>query len=275
MGDLRKIGLFIKMATYGMNSFGNVEPGPLWTGGPTPGQLYQFPGNKSIPTGGDVQKTLSPVVMGSSVIAFQFKDGVIMAADMLGSYGSLARFRNCPRLYKVNDTTIIGASGDYADFQFLTNEIEQQVIDDECADDGFTLTPTALHSWMTRVLYNRRSQFNPLWNTYLVVGWEKEQPYLGYVDKIGMAYSAPSLASGFGAHMALPIIRDAMEKKPEMSQAEAVALIDRCMKLLYYRDARSLNKYQMAIVTKDGIEVKGPIKSDANWEIAHLVKGYE
>merc|ERR1712098_264318 len=229
-------GLFIKMATYGMNSFGNVEPGPLWTGGPTPGQLYQFPGNKSVPTGGDVQKTLSPVVMGSSVIAFQFKDGVIMAADMLGSYGSLARFRNCPRLYKVNDTTIIGASGDYADFQFLTNEIEQQVIDDECADDGFTLTPTALHSWMTRVLYNRRSQFNPLWNTYLVVG---------------------------------------LEKKPETSQAEAVALIDRCMKLLYYRDARSLNKYQMAIVTKDGIEVKGPIKSDANWEIAHLVKGYE
>ena len=65
--------------------------------------------------------------MGTSVLAFQFNGGVIIAADMLGSYGSLARFRNCERLLKVNDSTLIGAAGDFADFQFLSNVIEQQV----------------------------------------------------------------------------------------------------------------------------------------------------
>lgn len=33
-----------------------------------------------------------------------------------------------------------------------------------------------------------------------------------------------------------------MDKKGDLTQEEAVDLIDRCMKLLYYRDARSLNK---------------------------------
>lgn len=48
-----------------------------------------------------------------------------MAADMLGSYGSLARYRSVPRLLKVNDKTVIGCMGDYADFQYLQAIIEQ------------------------------------------------------------------------------------------------------------------------------------------------------
>ena len=67
------------------------------------------------------------MVTGTSVLGIQFDGGVVLAADMLGSYGSLARFRDCPRLLKVNDTTVIGAAGDYADFQYLSNIIEQQV----------------------------------------------------------------------------------------------------------------------------------------------------
>lgn len=50
-----------------------------------------------------------------------------MAGDILGSYGSLARFRNCPRLMKVNDNIIMGAGGDYGDFQYLKDLIEQKM----------------------------------------------------------------------------------------------------------------------------------------------------
>jgi len=213
--------------------------------------------------------------MGTSVLAFRFNEGVIIAADMLGSYGSLARFRDCPRLLKVNDCTVLGAAGDYADFQFLSNAIQQQVIDEECLNDGFGYTPKSLHCWLTRVLYNRRSQFNPLWNTYFVVGMEDGLPFLGYVDKIGMAYEAPAMSCGIGAMLALPVVRDEMEKKKDMSKDEALALVDRCMKLLYYRDARSLNKYQVAVITKDGVDLRGPIKSETNWDVAHLIRGYE
>jgi hypothetical protein len=33
------------------------------------------------------------------------------------SYGSLARFRSCSRIKKVGEFTILGASGEYSDFQ--------------------------------------------------------------------------------------------------------------------------------------------------------------
>lgn len=41
------------------------------------------------------------MVTGTSVLGVKFTGGVILAADMLGSYGSLARFRNISRLMKV------------------------------------------------------------------------------------------------------------------------------------------------------------------------------
>jgi 20S proteasome subunit beta 7 len=65
--------------------------------------------------------------MGTSVLGMKFKDGVLIAADTLGSYGSLARFRNCPRVMKVNENIVLGAGGDYADYQYLQRIIQQKV----------------------------------------------------------------------------------------------------------------------------------------------------
>lgn len=49
----------------------------------------------------------------------------MIAADTLGSYGSLARFRDISRIMKVNDSTIMSASGDYADYQYIKAVLEQ------------------------------------------------------------------------------------------------------------------------------------------------------
>lgn len=115
-------------------------------------------------------------------------------------------------------------------------------IDEECADDGFTLAPKALHMWLTRVLYNRRSKFDPLWNTFLVAGLEDGEPYLGCVDKIGTAFSDTKIATGYGAHIALPLMREALEKKPQMTKEEARIVLINCLRVLFYRDCRALNK---------------------------------
>lgn len=109
--------------------------------------------------------------------------------------------------------------------------------------------------------------------------------FLGYVDKLGVAYEAPAVATGFGAYLAQvsinlvsflfgaffnylssfheytnslhelllncylclpvsfqPLMRELLENKVEISKDEARALIERCLKVLYYRDARSYNR---------------------------------
>ena len=39
-----------------------------------------------------------------------------------------------------------------------------------------------------------------------------------------------------------PILRDAFEKNPSMSAGEAEEVIKSCLRVLFYRDARSLNR---------------------------------
>lgn len=68
-----------------------------------------------------------PSVTGTSVLGVKYNDGVILAADMLGSYGSLARFRNLSRVKAVNNSTGIAVAGDYADYQFLNDVLEQKM----------------------------------------------------------------------------------------------------------------------------------------------------
>jgi 20S proteasome subunit beta 7 len=37
-------------------------------------------------------------------------------------------------------------------------------------EDGRKVTATEIHQYLTRVMYNRRNKFNPLWNSLLVAG---------------------------------------------------------------------------------------------------------
>lgn len=245
----------------------------FWQGGPEPGSFYNFGAScENLP----VRHTLNPMVTGTSVLGLKFKDGIIVAADTLGSYGSLARFSSLSRILRVNDSTVMTCSGDYADYQFIKAIIEQHVIDEECLDDGFSYTPKSLYSWLTRVMYNRRSKFNPLWNTAIVGGVQDNELFLGYIDKLGVAYESDSIATGYGGYIALPLMRAALEEKPNMTEAEAREVINQSLTVLYYRDARSWHQYEVAVVKKDGsCVVDEPRSVSDNWDVAHGVRGYE
>lgn len=69
----------------------------------------------------------SPVTTVTSVVALCYDKGVMIAGDLLASYGSLARYRNCSRIMEVNENIILGAGGDYADFQYIKGFIEQKM----------------------------------------------------------------------------------------------------------------------------------------------------
>lgn len=147
------------------------------------------------------------------MIGLKFEGGVIIAADTLVSYGSLARFRNIDRVFAVNEHTIIGCSGDYADFQFIKKHIDQKVTDDYCHDDNIQLKPRSLFNWLTRVLYQKRNRFDPLWLEIVVGGMQDGVPFLGHVDLRGRAYEDSAIATGYGKHLAVPLLREETERR--------------------------------------------------------------
>ncbi len=75
--------------------------------------------------------------------------------------------------------------------------------------------------------------------------------FLAYVDLLGTTYSASTLATGFGGHLAQPLLRSAVEGREDiLTEEEALAIIENSMKVLFYRDARSLNKVRLEFLAE-------------------------
>ena len=122
-----------------------------------------------------------------------------------------------------------------------------------------------------------RSKFDPLWLSWVVGGVDNDgKPFLGHVDKLGTAFECPVIATGYGAYIAVPLMRSWLESgQPEKTEQEAKEIIKNCLTVLYYRDARSWPKYSIAVVNKEGAKVEGPFEIKGNWNVAHYVRGYE
>lgn len=180
-------------------------------------------------------------------------------------------------------------------------------LSEHVTDDDAKLSAPEIHSYLSRVMYNRRNKQNPLWNKLLVAGacmvawgggrraasddgrwqWQRHTPrgcwrhapacclhlhgrhhrgchvvvsrgvvwcaghkdgksFLGYVDLIGTCFTDNYIATGYGLHLALPLIRDRW--RADMTEGEARALLEDCMRVLWYRDCRALNKLTLAKV---------------------------
>lgn len=201
------------------------------------------------------------------------------------SYGSLARFTDVKRLRPFANTSVVGFSGDVSDMQYLDRHLTDLALTEAYGsssspdDNKPRLSAANLHRYLSKLLYRRRSKFDPLWNHVLVAGLDDAgEPFLAAADLLGSTYSAPSLATGFGAMLAQPLMRRHApdeEAARKLSRREAVDVVKECMKVLFYRDARSMDKYSLAIVTKDGVELSTDEHLEKqSWAFADRIKGY-
>lgn len=136
-----------------------------------------------------------------------------------------------------------------------------------------------LHTYLAKVMYKRRSDFNPLWNHLLIAGLDGDsKPFLASADLLGTTFSSPTLATGFGAHLAQPILRRVIPDEDavqNVTREEAVKLVKECMKVLFYRDARSMDKYSIAIISTDGVDLNEDERlENQSWAFAEQIRGY-
>uniref|UniRef100_A0A0C9S8C4 Proteasome subunit beta n=1 Tax=Wollemia nobilis TaxID=56998 RepID=A0A0C9S8C4_9CONI len=212
-----------------------------------------------------VSHTQYPYVTGTSVLGIKYKDGVLLAADMGGSYGSTLRYKSVERLKLIGKHTILGAGGEISDFQEIVRYLDELILYDNMWDDGNSLGPKEVHNYLNRLMYNRRNKFDPLWNTVVLGGVKNGQKYLGTVNMIGVHYEESHIATGFGNHLARPIFRD--EWHEDMTYEEGVKLLEKCMLVLLYRDRSAVNKLQIAKITEEGASISEPYSLKTSWEL--------
>ncbi|KAH8826830.1 proteasome endopeptidase complex beta subunit [Flagelloscypha sp. PMI_526] len=208
--------------------------------------IHQRPNNgpKQDSFAAGVQHTQQPIVTGTSVLAIQISSVFI---------------------HPPGTNVIIGAGGDMSDFQYIQDLIDELTIDEFTSGDGHKLYAPQIHEYLSRVLYARRSKMNPLWNSLLVAGLD--QHGRTYVDLLGTTYTASTIAT------ATP--PKAVERNEEtLTEAEGVKILEDSLRVLFYRDARSLNKFQIAVVTAEGVKIAESRSLDTQWTFAEGIRGY-
>lgn len=205
-----------------------------------------------------------PIVNGTSVLGLKYKDGVVMAADTLGSYGALAMFKSVQRLRRVGNHTMLGGGGEYSDFQAIMDILDDTVVGEREEGDGSCLYPNEIYSMLGNIMYGRRNKMDPLYNQLVVGGFRDGKSFLGYVDLHGSNYVDDHVATGYGAYIARPLLRK--HYKPDMTKEQAMEVLEMCMTVLYYRDKCSINKIQFSVANADGIDILPPRELVTSWE---------
>jgi len=216
--------------------------------------------------------TTRPIVTGASVLGVKYNGGVMLAADTLLSYGSMAKTMDASRLIEI-DQTLIGASGEYSDFQAIQEMLEAKSLEMQSGllqeRDGNEPPMTARSMWnyLRVVMYHRRNKMNPLWNNVVVCGKDGTKEgefFLGVVDRLGTTVEDNIMATGFGSYMGIPLLRE--KWRADMDEGEARALLEDCMKVLFYRDCRAASRIQLAKVSADGVLISEPYELETNWD---------
>lgn len=200
----------------------------------------------------------------------------MLAADTLCSYGTMAKYKDARRLKCVNSQTVIGGGGEYSDFQAVVDMLESEALENKCMADTLYEdemeedSAREIWSFLRAVMYDRRNKMDPLWNDLVIAGYTKGEggnmvPFLGTVDKIGTAFCDNFLATGFGGYLAIPLLRE--KWRPDLEEGEARALLEDCMRVLFYRDCRALNRIQIAKVEAGGKGlISDPYEIETSWD---------
>ncbi len=56
--------------------------------------------------------------------------------------------------------------------------LQEMVLEEHVIDDNAKLSAEEIHSYLTRVMYNRRNKMDPLWNTLIVAGVKDNKVYV-------------------------------------------------------------------------------------------------
>mmetsp|Transcript_14705 Transcript_14705/g.19200 ORF Transcript_14705/g.19200 Transcript_14705/m.19200 type:complete len:249 (+) Transcript_14705:284-1030(+) len=229
-----------------------------------------FPPSAS--SGSRNEHTTRPITTGTSVLGIVYDKGVLLAADTLLSYGSMAKAQNVPRLKALDGAQcILGASGEYSDFQQITDLLEAKSLDESSTslmDSLYAdkqMTASQIWNYLRFVMYSKRNKFNPYWNDLVVAGTSDDgKPFLGMIDKIGTTIQENFLATGFGGYLALPLLRE--KWRPDLTEGEARALLEDCMKVLFYRDCQASSRIQLAKAEGTTYIVSDPYDLETTWD---------
>ncbi|KAK6089390.1 hypothetical protein P3W45_001636 [Vairimorpha bombi] len=202
-------------------------------------------------------------VIGSGIISFKYKDGVITASDTQASYGSLCKFTNLTRIYKLSPNTLVSLSGEVSDIQKLVSTLFKIK-----ESDPVGLSTSGYLNLVQSILYNKRNRVEPYNVSVNILGYDNKL-VLGAVNHLGLVYEDDIVSTGLSSMIALPYLRSILEgRSNEISREEAIKIAEDAMRIMCYKSCRHSNQIQIGIIEKEYINISEQYSLSTNWEMA-------
>lgn len=111
---------------------------------------------------------------------------------------------------------------------------------------------------------------DPLYNVSLVGGFDgKGKKYLGYIDQFGTLLEGDYLVAGMAHYFSKVLLSEFA--KPDMTEAEAKRVLEECMRVLAYRDARASESIQFCVITSKGVVIEKPYEIKTMWTHKYFI----
>ena len=109
--------------------------------------------------------------------------------------------------------------------------------------------------------YNKRCRNNPIFVTSVIGGInpKTKEVFLGYSDFHGLKLEKDYVHTGLGNHYCGVLFGNRWNAN--MSKEDAVALIEDCFKVMFYRDKKATDEIRIATIThQHGIHFEAPYR---------------
>uniref|UniRef100_A0AC35TSN3 Proteasome subunit beta n=1 Tax=Rhabditophanes sp. KR3021 TaxID=114890 RepID=A0AC35TSN3_9BILA len=231
----------------------------------------------------EYKRTTQPTCTGTSVFATVYDGGVAICTDRKVSMYKMSRFRGVTRQYQMNQFCVVAFSGDFADFQWLQNELTREELSLRLTNPSFYMTPKAVHAFLTSLLYYRRCKMDPVWTNLIVGGMQPDEndyatkvPFIGVITPKGVSYTVKSVATGMGAMLLNQVLEtDVRAKDHKLSKDEAKKLLTKLIELSIYHDCEADNCFDITAIDSTGVQKDNPKKILGNWDLATYNNDYQ
>lgn len=215
------------------------------------------------------QVVQDPVTVAGAIIAVKYDKGILLASDKSIHYGSCFKFANVSHFHQLTNNLIIGGSGEYADFQELVSLLEAIILKEQCQNNGESLTPSELSTYIKRLMYQKRSKMQPLVMRCVVAGISPEDQsngsrlFLGSINKYGTSYEDDYICTGIAQHLqGLDLA-----KSVNLDRETVLNTIKENFIAIYARNHSTTGKLEIIDLAIDGIKYMDPVEITPNWDI--------
>ncbi|KAJ1966236.1 Proteasome subunit beta type-1 [Dipsacomyces acuminosporus] len=189
------------------------------------------------------------VNLGTTIMAVEFADGVVIGADSRTTTGPYIANRVTDKLTKVHDRIYCCRSGSAADTQAVA-DIVQYHLQLYTAQHGEAPTVKVAASLFQEICYQNKNQ---LLAGIIVAGWdERDGPSVYNVPLGGSLHRETYSIGGSGSSYIYGYCDKVF--RPGMAKDECIEFVKNSVSLAMSRDGSSGGVVRLAVITKDGVE---------------------